>query len=121
MNLTNNIIQNTHRGEPFVFMNDKDAASLGIANGDKVKMTSNVGEMLIQAKLSPSVRPGQVIVYNGFEPYMHEKWYSQADLEPGHVKYLGMAGGYGHLRYRAFSWQPIPADRAVRVDLEKVG
>jgi hypothetical protein len=84
-------------------------------------MTSNVGEMLIQAKLSPAVRPGQLIVYNGFEPYMHENWYGQADLEPGHVKHLGFAGGYGHLKYRVFSWQPIPADRAVRVDLEKVG
>jgi anaerobic selenocysteine-containing dehydrogenase len=121
MNLTNNIIQNTHRGEPFVFINGEDAADLGIENGDKVKMTSNVGEILIQAKLSPAVRPGQVILYNGFEPYMHENWYSQADLEPGHVKHLGMAGGYGHLKYRLFSWQPIPADRAVRVDLEKLG
>ena len=26
MNMTNNVIQNTHRGEPFVFINDKDAA-----------------------------------------------------------------------------------------------
>jgi nitrate reductase alpha subunit len=121
MNMTNNIIQNTHRGEPFVFINNEDAADLGIENGDKVKMTSNAGEMLIQAKLSPAVRPGQLIVYNGFEPYMHENWYGQADLEPGHVKHLGFAGGYGHLKYRFFSWQPIPADRAVRVDLEKVG
>jgi hypothetical protein len=31
-----------------------------------------------------------------------------------------MAGGYGHLSYRIFSWQPIPADRAVRVDLERL-
>jgi hypothetical protein len=51
---------------------------------------------------------------------MHENWYSQADLEPGHVKHLGFASGYGHLKYRFFSWQPIPADRAVRVDLEKL-
>jgi DMSO reductase family type II enzyme molybdopterin subunit len=121
MNLTNNIIQNTHRGEPFVFVNDKDAAELGIANGDKLKVASDVGEMILAAKISPSVRPGQVIVYNGFEPYMHENWYSQADVEPGHVKHLGFAGGYGHLTYRPFAWQPIPADRAVRVDVEKVG
>ena len=59
-------------------------------------------------------------MYNGFEPYMHEGWYSQADLEPGHVKHLGLVGNYGHLKYRLFSWQPIPADRAVRVDVEKV-
>jgi len=120
MNMTNNVILNTHRGEPFAFLNDRDAATLGIANGDKVRVTSNAGSMLIQAKLTPSCRPGQVIVYNGFEPYMHEGWDSQADVEPGHIKPLGLVGNYGHLKYRIFSWQPIPADRAVRVDVEKV-
>ncbi len=44
----------------------------------------------------------------------------QADVEPGHVKHLGFAGGYGHLKYRLFSWQPIPADRGVRVDIQKL-
>jgi DMSO reductase family type II enzyme molybdopterin subunit len=120
MNMTNNIILNTHRGEPFVFMNEAEAAELGIENGEKVRLVSNAGESLVQAKLSPAVRPGQVILYNGFEPYMHENWYSQSDLESGHVKHLGFAAGYGHLTYRPLSWQPIPADRAVRVDVEKV-
>jgi anaerobic selenocysteine-containing dehydrogenase len=149
MNLTNNIIQNTHRGEPFVFINDGDADDLGIENGETIRLVSDVGDTRIAAKLSPSCRPGQVILYNGFEPYMHENWYSQADLEPGHVKWLGLAGGYGHLQYRPLSWQPIPAepghvkwlglaggyghlqyrplswqpipaDRAVRVDVEKL-
>ena len=121
MNMTNNIILNTHRGEPFVFINDADAVEIGVANGEKVRLVSNAGESLVQAKLSPAVRPGQVVLYNGFEPYMQENWYSQADLEPGHVKHLGFAAGYGHLTYRPLSWQPIPADRAVRVDVEKVG
>jgi anaerobic selenocysteine-containing dehydrogenase len=120
MNLTNNVIQNTHRGEPFVFINDREAAELGIENGERVKLVSDAGAMRIAAKLTPACRPGQVIVYNGFEPYMHEDWYGQADLEPGHVKHLGLAGGYGHLKYRLFSWQPIPADRAVRVDVERL-
>jgi DMSO reductase family type II enzyme molybdopterin subunit len=120
MNMTNNIILNTHRGEPFVFINDRDAAELGIGNGELIQLVNDVGEMRITAKLTPACRPGQVIVYNGFEPYMHDGWYSQADLEPGHVKWLGFVGGYGHLKYRPFSWQPIPADRAVRVDVEKL-
>jgi anaerobic selenocysteine-containing dehydrogenase len=120
MNMLNRHLLNTHRGEPFVFINDKDAASLGIANGEQVKVVSDVGECIIQAKLTPSCRPGQVIVYNGFEPFMHKNWYGQADVEPGHVKWLGFAAGYGHLTYRPTSWQPIPADRAVRVDVEKV-
>jgi anaerobic selenocysteine-containing dehydrogenase len=120
MNMTNDVILNTHRGEPFVFMNDQEAAELGIKTGEPVKVVSNAGEMKIAAKLTPSCRPGQVIVYNGFEPYMHKDWYSQADLEPGQVKPLGFAAGYGHLTYRPLSWQPIPADRGVRVDVEKI-
>jgi anaerobic selenocysteine-containing dehydrogenase len=120
MNMTNNIILNTHRGEPFAFINDQDAAALAIANGEQVKLVNDVGDMIIAAKITPACRPGQVIVYNGFEPYMHEGWYSQADIEPGHVKHLGLVGNYGHLKYRMFSWQPIPADRAVRVDVQKI-
>ncbi len=121
MNMLNRHLLNTHRGEPFVFVNDRDAAVLGIGNGDQVKLVSDVGECILQAKLTPACRPGQVIVYNGFEPLMHQKWYGQADIEPGHVKWLGFAAGYGHLTYRPTSWQPIPADRAVRVDVVKIG
>jgi DMSO reductase family type II enzyme molybdopterin subunit len=120
MNMTNNVILNTHRGEPFVFLSDRDAADLGVEDGERVKLVNDVGESIMAVKISPSVRPGQVILYNGFEPYMHENWYSQADLEPGHVKHLGLVGNYGHLKYRMLSWQPIPADRAVGVDVEKV-
>ncbi len=120
MNMTNNVILNTHRGEPFVFINDRDAADLGIANGDRVRLVSNDGDCRLAAKVTPSCRPGQLILYNGFEPYMHENWRSQSDLEAGHIKPLGLVGGYGHLQYRVFSWQPIPADRAVRVDVERI-
>jgi anaerobic selenocysteine-containing dehydrogenase len=120
MNQTNNMILNTHRGEPFVSLNQAEAARLGIENGEQVRLVSDVGDCLITAKLTPACRPGQAIVYNGFEPYQHEQWYSQADLEPGQVKWLGFAAGYGHLKYRALSWQPIIADRAVCIDVEKV-
>ncbi|MBI5504347.1 MAG: molybdopterin-dependent oxidoreductase [Deltaproteobacteria bacterium] len=119
MNMTSKTLANTHRGEPFVFLNDRDAVALGIADDDRVRIRSDVGEMRIAAKLTPSCRPGQVIVYNGFEPFMHEDWKSQADLEPGQMKWLGLASGYGHLAFRLFSWQPVPTDRHVRVDVEK--
>ena len=120
MNMTDKLLLNTHRGTPFVFLNDGEAAELGIRNGGRVRLTSDVGQLLLEAKLTPSCRPGQAILYNGFEPLMHEDWQSQADLEPGQMKWLGLASGYGHLRYRVFGWQPIPTDRAVRVDVEPV-
>ena len=120
MNMTNNIILNTHRGEPFIFLNPEDAKSKGIENGEEVRVVNDAGHLNISVKLSPSVRPGQVILYNGFEPYQHREWYAQADVEPGMVKWLHLAGGYGHLKYRPLHWQPVPVDRGIGVDVEKL-
>jgi DMSO reductase family type II enzyme molybdopterin subunit len=120
MNMTNNIILNTHRGEPFIFLNPEDAKGKGIENGEEVRVVNDAGHLNISVKLSPSVRPGQVILYNGFEPYQHREWFSQSDVEPGMVKWLHMAGGYGHLQYRPWHWQPIPIDRGIGVDVEKL-
>jgi DMSO reductase family type II enzyme molybdopterin subunit len=120
MNMTNNIIQNTHRGEPFIFLNPEDARASGIENGEEVKVVNDAGHLNISVKLSSSVRPGLVILYNGFEPYQHREWYSQSDVEPGVVKWLHMAAGYGHLNYRPMHWQPIPVDRGIGVDVEKL-
>src|SRR3989304_4954742 len=88
MNQTNNIILNTHRGTPFIFMNDKDAATRGIENGEEVRVFNEASSMMVPVKLSPAVRPGQVILYNGWEPYQFRNWYAQSDLEPGMVKWL---------------------------------
>jgi hypothetical protein len=43
------------------------------------------------------------------------------DIEPGMVKWLHFAGGYGHLRYWITQWQPVPIDRAISVDVERAG
>jgi anaerobic selenocysteine-containing dehydrogenase len=120
MNMTNNIIQNTHRGEPFIILNPEDAKKNDLENGEEVRVVNDAGHLNISVKLSPSVRPGLVVLYNGFEPYQHREWFSQSDVEPGMVKWLHMAGGYGHLQYRPWHWQPIPVDRGIGVDVEKL-
>jgi DMSO reductase family type II enzyme molybdopterin subunit len=120
MNMTNDMILNIHRGEPFAFISPDEAAKRGIGNGDPIRIFNDVGSMEIAAKLSPSAPPGIVVLYNGFEPYQHKNWMSQSDVEPGMVKWLHMAGGYGHLTYRPWNWQPIPVDRGVGVDVERV-
>ena len=58
MNMTNNIIQNTHRGEPFVFVNDADAADLGIENGEQVRLVNNDGDCLVGGEDQPLVPAG---------------------------------------------------------------
>ena len=116
-NMTNRIILNTHRGHPTVYVNNRDADARGIADGDGVRVFNDVSEALVEARLTPSVRPGQLVMYNGFEPYQFEGWRDTSNVEPGMVKWLHFAGGYGHLRYRALHWQPVPIDRGVRADI----
>jgi DMSO reductase family type II enzyme molybdopterin subunit len=120
MNMTNRVILETHRGHPFMSMNPKDARDRGIENDEEVRMYNDVSSMQIAVKISAGVRPGQVIVYNGWEPYQFRQWKGAENVEPGMVKWLHLAGGYGHLQYRSIHWQPVPIDRAVHVDVQKI-
>ena len=120
MNITNRMLLQTHRGRPHLVMSPVDAEERGIVDEEEVRVYNDAGEFLVPVKLSPSVRPGQVICYNGWDPYQFRGWRGPMDLEPGMVKWLHLAGGYGHLRYWPIQWQPTPVDRAVRVDVEKV-
>jgi anaerobic selenocysteine-containing dehydrogenase len=117
--MTNRVILNTHRGRPTIYVNSDDALAKGIADGDQLRVFNDCSEAHVEARVTPSVRPGQVIMYNGFEPYQFDEWRDTANIEPGMVKWLHLAGGYGHLRYRAIHWQPVPIDRGVHLDFEK--
>jgi len=119
MNTTNPLLLRTHRGRPHAAINTDDARRRGIRDGDEIRVWNDLGEFFVPAKVTPTVMPGQVIVYNGWEPYMFRGWRGPMDLEPGMVKWLHLAGGYGHLRYWFLQWQPTPVDRAIRVDIGK--
>jgi DMSO reductase family type II enzyme molybdopterin subunit len=120
INITNDLLLQTHRGQPHMVMNSDDALAKGIDDDEEVRVFNDMSSFLVRVKLSPSVRPGQVIVYNGWDPYMFREWRGPMDVEPGMVKWLHLAGGYGHLRYWPFQWQPTPYDRAIRVDVAKI-
>jgi DMSO reductase family type II enzyme molybdopterin subunit len=119
MNTTNPLLLHTHRGRPHAVIHTGDAAEKGIRDGDEVRVFNDMGEFFVPAKVTPNAQPRQVIVYNGWEPYMFRNWRGPMDLEPGMVKYLHLAGGYGHLHYWNLQWQPTPVDRAIRVDIER--
>ncbi|MCB1695877.1 MAG: molybdopterin-dependent oxidoreductase [Halioglobus sp.] len=120
MHSTDKTMMQTTRGEPVAHINDEDAAARGIANGGKMRLFNDDSSIVIQAKVTPAVRPGSVVLYTGFESYLSPEWKDLATLETGMVKWLHMAGGYGHLSYRPLMWQPVPIDRGVRVDYEKM-
>lgn len=110
----------THRGQPLVVMSEEDAAARGVADTDRVRVANDHGAFEAMARVTPRVRPGQVIVYNGFEPHMFPRWEGPNEVEPGMVKWLHLVGRYGHLRYLPFGWQPVPSDRAVSVEVAPV-
>ncbi len=118
--IANKLMLETHRGQPHMVMNTVDAMAKEIEDDEEVRVMNDMGSFKVRVKLSPGVMPGQVVVYNGWDPYQFNGWRGPMDLEPGMVKPLHLAGGYGHLRYWPIQWQPTPVDRAVRVDVEKI-
>ncbi len=118
-NVTNRLMLNTHRGAPFIFVNSADAGAREVSEGTLVRVFNDMGEFFVAAKITPGVRPGQVVMYNGWDPAQFPGWRGPMDVEPGMVKPLHLAGGYGHIKYRPGMWQPVPVDRATRVDFER--
>jgi anaerobic selenocysteine-containing dehydrogenase len=117
MNQTSRLILGTHRGYPVMYMNPDDMAARGLANDDEAEVLNDCATIRIRVRRSPGTRPGQVVIYNGYEPFQFAGWKGPENVEPGMVKWLHFAGGYGHLQYRGLHWQPIPVDRAVHVDV----
>jgi len=119
-NIVNRLMLQTHRGEPHLIMNPADAATRGIADNDLVEVFNDMGSYRTPVKLSPSAQPGQIIMYNGWEPYQFPNWDGPSDIEPGMIKPLHLAGGYGHLKYWPNEWQPAPVCRGTRADVRLV-
>ena len=53
---TSRIILGTLRGEPVAHINDHDAASRGIENGQYIRVFNDVAEVIVQARVTPAVR-----------------------------------------------------------------
>ncbi|MDX1649793.1 MAG: molybdopterin-dependent oxidoreductase, partial [Myxococcota bacterium] len=109
------------RGEPAAWVAAEDARARGIADGDRVRIHNDVGAFEAVAKVSPSVQPGQVIVYHAWEPYQFKDWKGQQEPVPAPWKPIHMAGGYGQLHYRPIYLAPGHAPRAQCVELTRSG
>ena len=120
LNTQNKAMLETHRGAPHLDINDRDAAKLGIEDNEEVRVYNDKGEFRVPVRIMHSARPGQVIMYNGFDNFQFANWQGPNDVEPGMVKWLHMAGGYGHLRHWSMQWQPVTTMRNNRVAIEKI-
>jgi DMSO reductase family type II enzyme molybdopterin subunit len=121
MNITNPLMLETHRGKPFVLINDAVARDKGIEDDALVRVRNDVGEFLIPARTSPGQRPDGLTIYNGFEGFLFRGGKGSNEVEPGMIKWLHLVADYGHLAYAPTEWQPVPFDRCIFVDVEPVG
>ncbi len=119
MNISNWVLLQTHRGEPHVAVSAEDAAARGVKDGDLIEVFNDIASFRAPAKVSNAVKPGQIISYNGWDGFMYPAWRGANETEAGMVKWLLMAGGYGHLNYTPIEWQPVAVDRSVPVDFKK--
>ncbi|MEP7216508.1 MAG: molybdopterin dinucleotide binding domain-containing protein, partial [Anaerolineaceae bacterium] len=120
LNNASQIMLDTHRGTPHLVMNVKDADGLGIPDNATVRVFNDLGEFQVPVLLSGSAQPGQVVMYNGWDPFQFPNWAGPNDIEPGMIKWLHLAGGYGHLRYWVTEWQPSPVMRSTRVGIAAI-
>jgi DMSO reductase family type II enzyme molybdopterin subunit len=108
------------RGKPIMYMNFEDAKQRGIRDHDYVKVYNDLNSFKIHVKLSPSVQPGQVIIYHAWEPFQFEDQRNDQVVMPTPLKPLQLAGGYGQFGYRFVDNQPNQIDRDTVVEVVKL-
>ena len=108
------------RGGPVMFMNPGDAGVRGIRDGDKVRARNDIGAFELQAKVSATVRPGQVIVYHAWEPFQFPGWRSHQVAIPSPINPIQLAGGYFHLQPMPIACEPGQNDRGTRMEVERI-
>jgi len=109
------------RGEPCVFLSVEDAAARRISDGDPVRVYNDIDTFELAAKLSPAVRPGEIIIYHAWEPHQFKAHKTQQALTPNPMNPIQLAGGYFHLQPRLAVGTPGASDRGTRVEVERLG
>ncbi|MBI4515322.1 MAG: molybdopterin-dependent oxidoreductase [Deltaproteobacteria bacterium] len=108
------------RGGPVMYMSPTDAEARHIADGESVRVRNDIGDFEIRAKVSPAVRPGQVIVYHAWEPFQFAGQRSHQVLTSAPINPIQLAGGYYHLQPTMVIGEPSMCDRGTRVEVERV-
>ncbi|MFI5395751.1 MAG: molybdopterin-dependent oxidoreductase [Candidatus Binatia bacterium] len=108
------------RGRPVVYISAVDAQTRGIADGELVEVRNDIDSFRIHAKVSPSIRPGQVIIYHAWENYQFAGGKGFQNLIPTPINPIDLAGGEGHIRPFLIHLQPCQTDRDTRVEIARV-
>jgi len=87
------------RGEPCMLLNPRDAAELGVADGDFAEFHNDYGRIFMRVKHSTMVRPRVAYYFHAWEPQQFPAHESFKWLVPGIQNPLHMAGGDAQLRF----------------------
>jgi len=111
------------RGEPVLFLSERDAQARGIRDHDLVRVFNDAGSFRARAKVAPGVQPGQVVIYHAWEPFQFPGWQSSQDVIASPFKRTHLVGNHGHIRYRMYALSPgyTPRGTPVEVVLESRG
>ncbi|HVM98480.1 MAG TPA: molybdopterin dinucleotide binding domain-containing protein, partial [Candidatus Acidoferrales bacterium] len=107
------------RGEPVMYMNIDDAERRSLKDHDLVRVFNDVGAFCIHVKPSRQLQPGQVVVYHAWENHQFKNWIQSQEAVPSPWKPQHVAGGYGHIHYRMFSYAPSHGPRGTTVEVER--
>jgi DMSO reductase family type II enzyme molybdopterin subunit len=117
---TDPLLLRLQRGEPCMWIGVEDARARGIGDGDRIEVRNDVGSFITHAKMSPAVRPGQVIMYHAWENYQFEGGMGCRNVQASPLKPLELVGDYPYLKPIPAMRQPGQNSRDTRVDIRKL-
>ncbi len=114
------ILLRLQRGQPAMFMNSDDAEARGIKDGDMVEARNDLASFQSNVIVSPLVKPGQVIIYHGWENFQFPGWKHFKSVMASPLNPIELAGDTtGHIRPWSVSMYPGFSDRDTRVEVRK--
>lgn len=108
------------RPEPYMLVSMIDAGKRGIVDGDLVRVFNDVGSFKVRAKVSPSLRPGQTLMYHAWEHYQFQGPGDMNSVSPTPLNPVELAGGHSHLTAGVLQGQSSVFDRDTRVEIERI-
>ena len=105
------------RGQPVMYLSAADARARNVRDGARVRVWNDLAEFYVMAKVSPALRPGQLILYHAWENFQFEGGKGFQNLIPSPLNPVELAGGQFHLRPMSICLQPSHTDRDTRVEV----
>ena len=108
------------RPEPYMLVSIVDASKRQIRDGDLMRVFNDVGSFQVKAKVSPSLRPGQTLMYHAWEHYQFRGKGDMNSVSPTPFNPVELAGGHPHLRAGVLQGQTSVFDRDTRIEIERI-